>query len=112
MVAGDRAADRIGELVDLLAAAALGNRDQQAIGVLGVLAAERVAGGDAALGAVVEDGGNGSVQLDRELACDRRLVQQLDPLDRGQPLARIGGALDEQLAELAEIGRAWCRERV
>ena len=42
------------------------------------------------------------VEPDRELARDRRLVQQLDPLDRGQPLARVGGAPDQQLAELAE----------
>ena len=70
--------------------------------MLGVLVAERVAGGDATLGAVVEDGGDRSVELDRELARDRRLVQQLDPLDRGQLLARVCGALDQQLAELAE----------
>ena len=88
--------------VDLLAGAALGDRDQQAVLVLGVLAAERVAGGDAALGAALEHRGDRGVEPERELAHDRRLVQQLDALDRGQPLARVGGAPDQQLAQLAE----------
>ena len=70
--------------------------------MLGVLAAERVAGGDAALGAALEHAVDRRVEADRELAHDRRLVQQLDPVDRGEPLARVGGAPDQQLAELAE----------
>src|SRR6185312_877573 len=79
VVAGDRAGDGLGELVDLGGSAALGNRDQEAVLVLGVLAAERVTGGDAALGAVIEHGGDRGIQAHRELAYDRRLVQQLDP---------------------------------
>ena len=37
-----------------------------------------------------------------ELADDRRVVQQLDPVDRGEPLPRVGGAPHQQLAQLAE----------
>ncbi len=85
--------------------AALGDRDQEAVGVLGVVAAERVAGGDSALGAALEDGVDRGVEADRELARDRRLVQELDPVDRGEPLARVGGAPDQQLAELAVPSR-------
>src|SRR5262245_26048382 len=89
---GDGGAERLGEGVDLLAAAALGERDQEAVLELGVLAAERVTGGDSALRAAVEDGADRGVEADRELADDRRRVQQLDPVDRGQGIARVGGA--------------------
>src|SRR4051794_18524617 len=102
----DRGAEGICELVDLRAGAALGDRDEQAAIVLGVLAAKRVSGCDAALRAAVEDRPDGSVEANRELAHDRRLVDQLDAVDRAQPLARVGGALNQQLAQLAEAAAA------
>ena len=42
----------------------------------------------------------GASSADRELADDRLLVQQLDAVERGQRLARVRGALQEQLAQL------------
>ena len=42
------------------------------------------------------------IEAQGELARDRRIVQQLHPRDRGEPLARVGGAPDQQLAQLAE----------
>ena len=99
---GDRGAERLGEGVDLLQRAPLGDRDQQAVLVLRILAAERVAGGNASLRAALQDRVNRGIETHRELAGDGRLVQQLDSLDRGQLLSRVGGPPHQQLAELAE----------
>ena len=74
--------------------------------MLGVVAGERVARGDALGGDQIEDLVDGSVEADRELAGDRRVVQQLDPVDRGQALARVGGAADQQLAQLDDPAAA------
>ena len=46
------------------------------------------------------------VELDRELAHDRLLVQQLDAVERGERRARVGGALEQQLAQLDEPAAA------
>src|SRR5258706_10704894 len=97
-----RGAERVGEAVDLLARAPLGDRDKQAVLVLGILAAERVAGSDAALGAALQHPVDRCVEAKRELARDRRLVEQLHPRHRHQPLACVRGAPDQQLAQLAE----------
>src|SRR2546423_6207266 len=88
-------ADHLGELVDLLGGAALGDRDQQTVPVLGVLARQRVTGRDSLFRTAVEHLGHRGVETQRELARNRRLVQQLDAVQRGESLARIGGALDE-----------------
>ena len=82
--------------------ALLGDRDQQAV----VL--ERQARVDALGGAALDDRVDGRVELDRELAHDRLLVQQLDAVERRQLRAGVGGALEQQLAQLdqARGGRA------
>ena len=49
---------------------------------------------------------HGRVELDRELAHHRLLVQQLDAVERGERLARVGGALQQQLAQLDEAAAA------
>ena len=46
------------------------------------------------------------VELDRELAHDGLLVQQLDAVERRERCARVGGALEQQLAELDEPAAA------
>ena len=55
---------------------------------------------DAAAQAAPAHGGDVGVQAQRELAHDRLLVELLDAVDRGQPLARVVGAGEQQLAEL------------
>ena len=52
--AGHRAAEHLGEAVDVLARALLGDRHQQAVPVLLVVGAERVAGVDALLRAALD----------------------------------------------------------
>ena len=77
--AADGGAEGVGEAVDVGLRAALGDRDQQAVGVLGVLAGERVAGGDPLGGDRVEHLLHGRVDAHRELARDRRVVQSSTP---------------------------------
>src|ERR1051326_4156205 len=69
----DGRSERIGQLVDLDAGAALGDRDEQAVLVLGEVAPQWVARRDPALGATLEDAVDRRVEPDRELAGDRRL---------------------------------------
>ncbi len=90
--------------------APLGDRDQQAVLVLGVVAAERVAGVDAVRRAAVEHG------VDRRVERARRTrgrpaasCSSSTPSTAASALAGVGGALQQQLAELDEA-RA-CRAR-
>ena len=55
---------------------------------------------DAVAQAAAAHRGDVGVQAQRELAHDRLLVQLLDALDRGQLLARVVGAGQQQLAQL------------
>ena len=102
----DRAAERVGEAVDVALRAPLGDRDQQPVLVLRVLASERIARGDPLLADPIEHLGHGRVDAHRELARHRRLVQQLHALDGRQRLARVGGAAHQQLAELDDAAPA------
>src|SRR5204862_688806 len=99
---GHGGGQQIGKVVDLRLGAALGDRHQQTVVVLGVLAAERVAGGDAPLGAALEHAVDGRVEAQRELASDGRFVQQLDTRRGRKALARVSGAPDQQLTQFTE----------
>ncbi len=48
----------------------------------------------------------GASRRERELARDRRVVEKLDAVDRGERLARIRGAADHQLAQLDQAALA------
>ena len=52
------------------------------------------------VGAAAAHGGDVGVQAQRELADHRLLVELLDAVERGEPLARVVGAREQQLAEL------------
>ena len=82
--------------------ALLGERDEQAVGELVVLAAQREAGVHALLLAAADDRVDIRVQAHGELADDRLLVQRADAVERGQRLAGVVRALQQQLAELDE----------
>ena len=56
-LSGDRRSERLGQLVDLFPGPPLGDRNQEPVLELGVLAAERIAGGDPALGNRLDFGG-------------------------------------------------------
>ena len=104
--ARDRRLERARQAVDVGLRPALGDRDEEAVLVLGVVAAERVAGGDAVVGAAVEHLLDRGVERDRELAGNRRIVEELDAVDRGERLPRVGGAPDHELAELDQAALA------
>ncbi len=88
--------EQLREPIDLLDRALLGDRDEEAVAVLG---GQRDSGGHATLGAVVEDALDGSVEGDRELADDWSVVKRLDALDGRQATAGVVGPADQQLAE-------------
>ena len=95
-----RGAEHLGQPVDVRPRAPLGDRHEQPVGVLGVVAPERIAGVDPLLAAARDHLPDGRVELDRELAHHRLVVQRRDPVDRGQPLAGVRGALEHQLGQL------------
>ena len=68
--------------------------------MLGVVAAQRIAGVDPPRKAAVDHPLDRRVERDRELAHHRLLVQQSHAVELGQPLACVGGALQHQLGEL------------
>src|SRR4029453_13830268 len=92
--------------VDVGAAATLGDRDQQSVLVLGIVAAKRVARADPLLRQAVEQLRHRCVEPQRELANDRRLVKQLDAVEPPKALPRVGGPANQQLAELDEAALA------
>ena len=64
----ERARDRVGEPVDVLLRAPLGDRDQEPVRVLGVVPAQRVAGGDPLAAQRSSTSCDRRVEADRELA--------------------------------------------
>ncbi len=89
-----------------MARALLGDRHQQAVGVLGVVAAERVARVDALRRAARDHAAHavevGQAERDRELAHHGLGVHGADALDREQRVAGVGGPAHEQLGQLDE----------
>src|SRR5215203_1543300 len=88
----DRPRQRIRQAVDIPLGPAFRYGDEQPALVLGVLAGEWIAGGDPVLCDAVQDLLDGRVEPDRELAHDGRVVDELNSVERGKPLARVGGA--------------------
>ena len=103
---GHGGAEDVGQAVDVGLGALLGDGDEQAVGVLVVLAAEREARVDAGVLAAGDDAIDRRLQAHGELAHHRLLVQRLDAVERRQCLARVVRALQQQLAELDEPAAA------
>ena len=96
----DRRPESVGQPVDVRAGPPLGDRDEQPVRVLLVVARERVAGVDALLAAARDHALDRRVELDRELAHHGPVVQLADAVDLPQALARVGGPLEHQLDQL------------
>ena len=99
---GHRGAQHVGEAVDVLAGTSLGDRHEQATAVLGTTGQRLQVGSgvDALGGATTAHGGHVGVQADRELADHGLLVELLNAGQRGERLAGVVGACQQQLAEL------------
>ena len=90
----------VDEAVDVLARALLGDRDQQAV----VL--EREAGVDALGGAALDDGVHGRVEPTANSRTTGCSCSSSTPSSSASAVARVGGALQQQLAELDEAAAA------
>ena len=106
---GDGGPEDVGEPVDVGAVAALGERDQQPAAV-GVAAGERVQVGPGvdpvlAQRRLTAATSTSASEAQRELADDGLVVQGLDAVQRGERLARVVGAREQQLAELDDPRR-------